>query len=123
MALTPREIEHALAGYDTETLAAWATDLNCFDWPDACPLPCPEGWYRVFPDRRALEQVRMALGKPLWDYLHQRLSDADLSRAWWLLKLGRTEDEWQAWWDDPAQSAFAKARHAVYRRDRNDSAS
>lgn len=99
-----------LAGYDHETLAQWYVALNSYRWPEGCPLPQPAGW------ASGTEDERRRLARPLWKYCVVRCTDAELSRAWWLYGLGRSEAAWHAWWDDPAQGAWGKAANAHLRQ-------
>jgi hypothetical protein len=99
--VTHADIQTMLAGYDAETLARWYVDLNQFLWPDDCPVPKPQGYDEAPRHCRSADVMdRYTLNGPLWRVIMQMSTAEDRSRAWWRLSLGRTETEWQEWWDN-----------------------
>ena len=84
-----------LAGYDSWQLAVWSADFNGGRWPKDFPLNPPTRYFKRPDSRREELDVTHAA----WKYCETHATPEDLSKAWWLTQLGRTEDEWQTWWD------------------------
>lgn len=74
-----------------DKLPRWYCELNCFIAPDGFPIQLNKrlssmGKYRDPTWATAMHAVRDALG------------DMGASRAWWMIKLGRTEQQWREWY-------------------------
>ena len=92
-----------LAGYDPATLAAWYSTLNGFVWPEDFPVPKPLG-YDAAPHRCRAGTVvdRFSLQRSVMQALRHLTTSEERSRAWWR-QMGRTDVDWQDWWDHEGQ--------------------
>ena len=75
-----------------DKLPQWYCDLNCFRMPEGFPLDLPS-----MADNRA--KMKDPAYQLAWGAVCLALSEAGMSRAWWLIELGKTETEWKTWWD------------------------
>ena len=99
-------LETCLVDIPEDMLARWYVDLNCWHWPRECPLPCPPDFVE---EQTYVE--RHAASKALWDYIHAHTTAQARSRAWWLVALQRTEDEWAAFWALPVCARCGYRHH------------
>ena len=74
-----------------EKLPQWYCDMNCFREPAGFPVQ----FKRVADDREAFRDPdrRMA-----FEAVSEILGPEGTSCAWWLLELGKTQQEWVTWW-------------------------
>jgi len=96
MCLAQDELETCLAGISEDMLARWYVDLNGWRWPSSCPLPRPDAWS----DTATFEE-KQSLVWPLWVYIHAHTTAEARSRAWWLVALNRSEQDWRTFWTLP----------------------
>lgn len=84
--------------YTMEELASLYAHTNCWEWPTE--VLGPEPWY--WKEARDTNSKRLRNCKRLTKFFNKltKIVPPELqSRAWWLEILGRTEEEWQFWWD------------------------
>lgn len=69
-----------------------AHHLNLYEWLDILPGK-PEGWEAMSHEERC-EWI-----DPIYRYIERRVSTKALSRYWHINELGRSEQEFNDWWD------------------------
>ena len=85
------ELMETLQREHAEELPRWYCDLNCFRVPQGFPLALPE----IEDNRKKMEHPDYRLA---WNAVTCALGEEGVSRAWWLVELGKTEGEWRTWW-------------------------
>jgi hypothetical protein len=88
--MNPKELARLLQKGHADKLDQWYCDLNCFRTPQGFPLELPE-----ITDYR--EKMKEPTYRLAWDAVCLALGEVGMSRAWWLVELGKTEGEWRAW--------------------------
>lgn len=76
-----------------DKLPTWYCQLNCFEVPEDFPIPLKS----FESDRDAYEDPTRKIA---WEAVSSCLGDEAQSKAWWTIRLGRTEEEWQTWWNN-----------------------
>lgn len=94
------ELVDRLSKFDLETLGRWYCDLNCYRLPQGFPVDIGD----VF------QGCDSAMFKTAFDVVSELLGDAECSRAWWIYQLGRTEEEWRAWWSARITRSWSKPK-------------
>lgn len=84
------ELAILLQQHHADMLDQWYCDLNCFRTPKGFPLELPE-----IADRE--ESRKNPTRRTAWDAVCIALGEEGMSRAWWLVELGKTEAEWRTW--------------------------
>lgn len=88
-----------LEGQEPAVLARWANEFNCWGWPEEFPIPKPAD-YDALPEReRSAERDRFRVMRPYVAALKMSVSPFEVSRDWHLRVLGRTEQQFLAWWE------------------------
>jgi len=92
-----------LSKYTDWELAAFSVKLNCWEWPEEFG-ECPYSADALFTD--ASQFIR-----PIQYVIEKKLGEKLLLKAWHLLKLGRTEEQFEEWWSkrEPVLSVSALA--------------
>jgi len=68
--------------------------LNCYEWPRCLELFKPFMWDYIPHSLRHKHRTM----KILWGIVWFSTTHRQRSRAWWLYKLQRTENDWKKWW-------------------------
>ncbi len=89
--MSQKELARLLKKGHADKLDQWYCDLNCFRTPQGFPLELPD----ITANREKIEDPAHRLA---WDAVCLALGEVGMSRAWWLVELGKTEGEWRAWW-------------------------
>ena len=69
--------------------------MNCWEWDDICG-PKPEG-FDLLTDK---EKHRLPAFNDAMNQIRKHLTHEQMSMYWWTIKLGRTYDEWRAWYNE-----------------------
>ena len=76
-----------------DKLPKWYGQLNGFKIPEDFPVPL-----------KLYESNKEAYEDPVMRITFAAISEAlgkeAQSKAWWTIRLGRTEEEWQTWWNN-----------------------
>ena len=92
-AISKDELVKILLENHKEMLPLWYCQINCFENPDGFPAKMVTyesdlDSYNDPDNKIAYEAVREAMG-----------SEEAMSRAWWTIKLERTDYQWREWWE------------------------
>lgn len=71
-----------------DKLPQWYCQLNCFDVPDGFPIRLDKNMSDM--EKHSDDAYSMAFSA-----VCDALGDEGASRAWWTIKLGRTEQQWR----------------------------
>ena len=93
MEYTKEELIDLIRQNYEDKLPEWYCQLNCFEVPKDFPIHLNS--YES--DKEAYEDplVRMT-----FNAVSEALGREAQSKAWWTIRLGRTEEEWQTWWNN-----------------------
>lgn len=70
-------------------------DANCFKWLLPYFLK-PHDWEKM----ASCDQYKNKLHRLVFKLSCLMTTKRGRSRAWWIYKLGRTEEQWAEWWDE-----------------------
>lgn len=89
-----KTVAELVAEAPQETRERWYVQMNCWGCPADFPVPLPDFTGREH-DQFDDHEWRAAFSA-----VSNSLTTEQMSRAWWLLELGKTEEEWRAWWNN-----------------------
>ena len=90
-----------------EDICRIGNSLNCHEWPDNLP-GMPDGWDEMSPSERSLwtEEV--------FSYIYHRVGDKALLRHYHKTEYGRTDKEFEDWWDSVQHNSFVRPAENRY---------
>lgn len=91
-----RELSLILIKDYKDKLGYFYCALNCFEQPEGFPVKI-----NIHDNHR--KQREDQHNKACFDAVCDCLSEKDQSKAWWIIQLKRTEQEWLDWWNNKRQ--------------------
>ena len=97
-----------LRKYPVERIGLGFCRMNCFEWDEELFGPSPEGWDKLNDTERHNHPEFRRYRKVIDDILPTKMQNM----YWWTIKLKKTYEEWEKWWNNPRSIYFKKGDKA-----------